>query len=297
MSSNIYSVQKNPEIDKHPENSTWTEIIEPNSSLLSVNLKEVWRYRDLVLLLVKRDFVTYFKQTILGPIWFFVNPIFTTIIYTFVFGNVAGISTDGAPKIAFYLSGIVLWNYFSTSLTATAGVFTTNANIFGKVYFPRLIMPLAIVVSNLMQFGIQFLLFLCVVVYYTVVGELQPNTWVLMTPFLIVLMAAFALGAGMILSSLTTKYKDVAMLLSFGVQLFMYATPVIYPISAMPEKLRPIVGLNPLAGIFECFKYAFLGVGEFNGAMLIYPTIFISILLVVGTLIFNKVQRGFMDTI
>lgn len=290
-------MQKNPELNKQPESNTWTEIIEPNSSLLSVNLKEVWRYRDLVLLLVKRDFVTYFKQTILGPIWFFVNPIFTTIIYTFIFGNVAGISTDGAPKVAFYLSGIVLWNYFASSLTATAGVFTTNANIFGKVYFPRLIMPLSIVVSNLMQFGIQFLLFLCVVVYYTVGGELQPNAWVLMTPLLIVLMAAFALGAGMILSSLTTKYKDVAMLLSFGVQLFMYATPVIYPISAMPEKLRPIVGLNPLAGIFECFKYAFLGVGEFNGAMLIYPTIFISILLVVGTLIFNKVQRGFMDTI
>lgn len=290
-------MQKNTEINKQPESNTWTEIIEPNSSLLSVNLKEVWRYRDLVLLLVKRDFVTYFKQTILGPIWFFVNPIFTTIIYTFVFGNVAGISTDGAPKVAFYLSGIVLWNYFSTSLTATAGVFTTNANIFGKVYFPRLIMPLAIVASNLMQFGIQFLLFLCVVVYYTVGGELQPNAWVLMTPLLIVLMAAFALGAGMILSSLTTKYKDVAMLLSFGVQLFMYATPVIYPISAMPEKLRPIVGLNPLAGIFECFKYAFLGVGEFNGTMLIYPVIFISVLLVAGTLIFNKVQRGFMDTI
>ena len=290
-------MQKNSEINQHPESNAWTEIIEPNSSLLSVNLKEVWRYRDLVLLLVKRDFVTYFKQTILGPIWFFVNPIFTTIIYTFVFGNVAGISTDGAPKVAFYLSGIVLWNYFATSLTATAGVFTANANIFGKVYFPRLIMPLSIVVSNLMQFGIQFLLFLCVVVYYTVGGELQPNAWVLITPLLIVLMAAFALGAGMILSSLTTKYKDVAMLLSFGVQLFMYATPVIYPISAMPEKLRPIVGLNPLAGIFECFKYAFLGVGEFNGAMLIYPTVFISILLVVGTLVFNKVQRGFMDTI
>jgi len=290
-------VHKKTEIDKHPENSTWTEIIEPNSSLLSVNLKEVWRYRDLVLLLVKRDFVTYFKQTILGPIWFFVNPIFTTIIYTFVFGNIAGISTDGAPKIAFYLSGIVLWNYFSTSLTATAAVFTTNANIFGKVYFPRLIMPLSIVVSNLMQFGIQFLLFLCVVIYFTITGELQPNAWVLMTPFLVVLMAAFALGAGMILSSLTTKYKDVAMLLSFGVQLFMYATPVIYPISAMPERLKPLVGLNPLAGIFECFKYAFLGVGDFNGGMLIYSTIFISVLLVVGTLVFNKVQRGFMDTI
>ena len=286
----------NKEIN-NTEHQEWTEVIEPNTSLLSVNLKEVWRYRDLVLLLVKRDFVTYFKQTILGPIWFFVNPIFTTIIYTFVFGNIAGISTDGAPQVAFYLSGIVLWNYFSTSLTATAGVFTSNANIFGKVYFPRLIMPLSIVVSNLMQFGIQFLLFLCVVVYYTIGGKLQPKAWVLMTPLLIVLMAAFALGAGMILSSLTTKYKDVAMLLSFGVQLFMYATPVIYPISAMPEKLKPIVGLNPLSGIFECFKHAYLGVGDFNAGMLVYSTIFISAVLIIGTLIFNKVQRGFMDTI
>lgn len=286
----------NKEIN-HTVNEDWTEVIGPSASLFSVNLKEVWRYRDLVLLLVKRDFVTYFKQTILGPIWFFINPIFTTLIYTFVFGNIAGISTDGAPKIAFYLSGIVLWNYFSTSLTATAGVFTTNANIFGKVYFPRLIMPLSIVVSNLMQFGIQFLLFLCVVIYFMISGELQPNLWVLITPFLVMLMSAFALGAGMILSSLTTKYKDVAMLLSFGVQLFMYATPVIYPISAMPEKLKPFVALNPLAGIFECFKYAFLGVGDFEGGMLIYSTVFISVLLVAGTLIFNKVQRGFMDTI
>lgn len=281
----------------HPQNQDWTEVIVPNSSLLSVNLKEVWRYRDLVLLLVKRDFVTYFKQTILGPIWFFVNPIFTTLIYTFVFGNIAGISTDGAPQAVFYLSGVILWNYFSTSLTATANVFTTNANIFGKVYFPRLIMPLAIVVSNLMQFGVQFLLFIALVLYYTIAGDIHPNIWMLMTPILIVMMAAFALGAGMILSSLTTKYKDVTMLLAFGVQLFMYATPVIYPISAMPAKLKPYVALNPLTGIFECFKHAFLGVGDFHAGMLVYSAVFISVLLMIGTLIFNKVQRGFMDTI
>ncbi|NGM63436.1 ABC transporter permease [Sphingobacterium sp. SGG-5] len=277
--------------------ASWSQEIKPTSSLLDLNLKEVWRYRDLVLLLVKRDFVTYFKQTILGPVWFFVNPIFTTIIFTFVFGNIAKISTDDAPQAAFYLSGIILWNYFSTSLTATANVFTTNANIFGKVYFPRLIMPLAIVVSNLMQFSVQFLLFISVVLYYTFMGNIQPNLWILMTPVLIVLMVAFALGAGMILSSLTTKYKDVSMLLGLGVQLFMYATPVIYPMSAIPEKLKAIVALNPLSGIFECFKYAYLGVGDFNADMLIYSASFISVLLVMGAIFFNKAQRGFMDTI
>jgi len=275
----------------------WTEIIEPQSGLMNLNLKEVWRYRDLMLLLVKRDFVTYFKQTILGPIWFFVNPIFTTVIYTFVFGNLAGISTDGAPQIAFYLSGIVLWNYFSNSLNQTSTVFTTNANIFGKVYFPRLIMPLAVVTSNLMQFFVQFTLFLGVIVFYTVQGQLNPNIWVLITPFLIILMAFFALGVGMIFSSMTTKYKDMTMLLTFGIQLFMYATPIIYPVSAMNEKYREFILLNPLTAIVECFRYAFLGVGDFNGEMLIYSAFIIFVLLAIGTIIFNKVQKGFMDTI
>ncbi|MCI0920769.1 ABC transporter permease [Sphingobacterium rhinopitheci] len=286
------------EDSKHlSEAENWTEVIEPHSSLLSLNLKEVWRYRDLLLLLVKRDFVTYFKQTILGPIWFFVNPIFTTIMYTFVFGNLAGLSTDGAPQVAFYLSGIVMWNYFSNSLNQTANVFTTNANIFGKVYFPRLIMPLAVVTSNLMQFAIQFLLFIAVVIYYSYIGKLHPNLWVLMTPILIVLMAGFALGLGMIFSSMTTKYKDMTMLLTFGVQLFMYATPVIYPVSAMNEKYRDIILLNPLTAIIECFRYGFLGVGDFNSGMLIYSIVFISIMLIIGTLVFNKVQKSFMDTI
>lgn len=275
----------------------WTEIIEPQSGLMNLNLKEVWRYRDLLLLLVKRDFVTYFKQTILGPIWFFVNPIFTTVIYTFVFGNLAGISTDGAPQIAFYLSGIVLWNYFSNSLNQTSTVFTTNASIFGKVYFPRLIMPIAVVTSNLMQFFVQFTLFLGVIIYYTVQGQLNPNIWVLFTPFLIILMAFFALGLGMIFSSMTTKYKDMTMLLAFGIQLFMYATPIIYPVSAMNEKYREFILLNPLTAIVECFRYSFLGVGDFNGIMLLYSSLIILILLSIGTIVFNKVQKGFMDTI
>ncbi|GJN61498.1 ABC transporter permease [Elizabethkingia anophelis] len=283
-------------LENNKENK-WTEIIEPQSSLLSLNLKEVWRYRDLLLLLVKRDFVTYFKQTILGPIWFFVNPILTTLIYTLVFGNIAGISTNGAPKIAFYLSGVVMWNYFSTSLTQTSTVFTVNASIFGKVYFPRLIMPLSIVVSNLMQFGIQFLLFLVIVIYYTFQGQLYPNIFVLLTPVLVLLMAAFALGIGMIFSSMTTKYKDMAMLLTFGVQLLMYATPVIYPLSTIDEKYRYLVEMNPLTAIIENFRYGFLGVGSLHIPALGYSFVVISILLAIGTIIFNRVQKGFMDTI
>ncbi|WP_407484481.1 ABC transporter permease [Elizabethkingia miricola] len=283
-------------LENNKENK-WTEIIEPQSSLLSLNLKEVWRYRDLLLLLVKRDFVTYFKQTILGPIWFFVNPILTTLIYTLVFGNIAGISTNGTPKIAFYLSGVVMWNYFSTSLTQTSTVFTVNAPIFGKVYFPRLIMPLSIVVSNLMQFGIQFLLFLIIVVYYTFQGQLHPNIFVLLTPVLIILMAAFALGVGMIFSSMTTKYKDMAMLLTFGVQLFMYATPIVYPLSTINDKYKYLIELNPLTAIIENFRYAFLGSGSLNIEALGYSFIVISVLLAMGTVIFNRVQKGFMDTI
>jgi len=283
-------------LENNKENK-WTEIIEPQSSLLNLNLKEVWRYRDLLLLLVKRDFVTYFKQTILGPIWFFVNPILTTLIYTLVFGNIAGISTNGTPKIAFYLSGVVMWNYFSTSLTQTSTVFTVNAPIFGKVYFPRLIMPLSIVVSNLMQFGIQFLLFLIIVIYYTFQGQLHPNIFVLLTPVLIVLMAAFALGVGMIFSSMTTKYKDMAMLLTFGVQLFMYATPIVYPLSTINDKYKYLIELNPLTAIIENFRYAFLGSGSLNIEALGYSCVMIGILLAIGTIIFNRIQKGFMDTI
>lgn len=283
--------------DSTNKQQEWTEVIRPHSSLLELNLKEVWRYRDLVLLLVRRDFVTYFKQTILGPLWFFINPIFTTLIFTFVFGNIANISVDGAPQPAFYLAGVILWTYFSTSLTAISNVFTTNATIFGKVYFPRLIMPISMVVSNLMQLGVQFSLLVIVVLYYTFAGAIHPNLWILLTPVLILMLAGFALGLGMVFSSLTTKYKDMTMLLTFGIQLFMYATPVIYPMSAIPEKIKGIVALNPLTSIFQCFKYAFLGVGDFSGAGLMYSASVIAAVLVIGTLVFNKVQKGFMDTI
>lgn len=275
----------------------WTETIESEHSLFKLNLKEVWEYKDLVYMFVKRDFVSSFKQTILGPVWFFINPIFTTLMYLLVFGKIANISTDGAPKILFYLAGVTLWNYFSSCLNGTSSVFTGNAAIFGKVYFPRLVMPLSVVLSNLMRFGVQFLLFLIGFFYYFSKGEVSPNLWILATPFLIILMAAFALGAGMIFSALTTKYRDLQMLLGFGVSLYMYATPVIYPISALPKSIQPYADYNPLTGIFECFKHAWLGTEGFRPEMLISSTIIIFILLAIGTLIFNKVEKSFMDTV
>ena len=279
------------------QNQEWTETIESKHSLLDLNLKEVWRYKDLVYMFVKRDFVSSFKQTILGPIWFFINPIFTTIVYLVVFGSIANISTDGAPKVLFYLAGVTLWNYFSSCLNGTSSVFTSNAAIFGKVYFPRLVMPLTIVISNLMRFGVQMILFLAAFFYYLFKGEVQPNIWILATPFLIILMAAFALGVGMIFSSMTTKYRDLQMLLGFGVSLYMYATPVIYPVSALPNGIQPYAAWNPLTGIFECFKYGWLGVGDFSPAMLFLSSIIIFVLLAIGTITFNKVEKGFMDTV
>lgn len=275
----------------------WTETIESKHSLFDLNLKEVWRYRDLVYMFVKRDFVSSFKQTILGPIWFFINPIFTTVVYIIVFGNIAKLSTDGAPKILFYLAGVTLWNYFSSCLNGTSSVFTSNAAIFGKVYFPRLVMPISIVFSNLMRFGVQMVLFLIAFLYYLTKGEVQPNWWILATPFLILLMAMFALGVGMIFSSMTTKYRDLQMLLGFGVSLYMYATPVIYPVSALPKAIQPYAAWNPLTGIFECFKYGWLGVGEFNPTMLAISSLIILLLLAIGTITFNKVEKSFMDTV
>ena len=275
----------------------WTETIESSHSLFDLKLKEVWRYKDLVYMFVKRDFVSGFKQTILGPLWFFINPIFTTIVFVFVFGNIAKLSTDGIPQVLFYLAGITLWNYFSSSLTGTSNIFTANASIFGKVYFPRLVMPITIVISNLMKFGVQFLLFLAVWIFYLSKGQIEPNMWILATPFLILLMAVFALGVGMIFSSLTTKYRDLQMLLGFGVSLMMYATPVIYPVSSITGVWKKLAYYNPLTGIFECFKYGWMGSGEFSVEMLIISTGIILVLLVIGTVTFNKVEKSFMDTV
>lgn len=277
---------------------SWTEEIKSQNTLFSINFKEVWHYRDLLLMLVKRDYVTFYKQTILGPIWFFIQPLMTTVVYLVLFGQIAKLSTDGAPQIAFYLAGITIWNYFSEALTKTSTVFKDNANLFGKVYFPRLIMPLAIVCSGLMKFAIQFGLFITVVLYFTFINpKIHPNLWVLITPFLVLLMATFALGLGMIFSSLTTKYKDLVFLLSFGIQLFMYATPVVYPTSAMPTKFAWLLHINPLTGIFECFRYAYLGTGSFQSMDLVISTILIGILFFIGIVIYNKVEKSFMDTV
>lgn len=276
----------------------WTEEIKSQEPIFSINLKEVWHYRDLLMMLVKKDYVTFYKQTILGPIWFFVQPILTTLMYVILFGQIAKLSTDGSPQIVFYLLGITIWNYFSESLTKTATVFKDNAAVMGKVYFPRLIMPLSIIVSGLMKFAIQFGLFIAAVLYYTFVEEsIHPNIWILASPFLLLLMAAFSLGLGMIFSSLTTKYKDLVFLLTFGIQLFMYATPVVYSVSSIPEKYHWIINANPLTGIFECFRYGFLGTGSFDPSSLLFSTVVTTFMLVVGVVIFNKVEKSFMDTV
>lgn len=280
------------------EKQTWTEEIKSETHLFSINFREIWHYRDLLIMLVKRDFITFYKQTILGPLWFIVQPLLTTIIFIILFGNIAKISTDGAPQLAFYLAGITIWNYFSDSLTKTTSVFTSNASIFGKVYFPRLIMPLSIVTSSLLKFAVQFALFILVVLYYTFVkNSIHPNLWVLFTPILILLMALFALGVGMIFSSLTTKYKDLSFLIAFGIQLFMYITPVVYPSSVLPEKFKFLGKINPLSSIFECFRYAYLGNGIFTGFDLLMSASIILVLFFVGIVIFNKVEKSFMDTV
>jgi lipopolysaccharide transport system permease protein len=280
-------------------NNLNTEVIRPHKSLFDLRLKPVWDYRDLLFMFVRRDFVAGYKQTILGPLWFFIQPIFTTIMFTFVFGNIAQISTDGQPKTLFYLSGLTIWNYFSECFTKTSNIFIANAGIFGKVYFPRLIAPLSIIVSGLIKFAVQFLMFLVFLLYYKLNGEVAVNSneTILLMPILILMMAGFALGIGMIVSSMTTKYRDLTMLISFGVTLLMYATPIIYPISSIPDRYKSIVMANPLAPIVETFRYAFLGSGQLDWNALGYSFIVMSALLTVGVIVFNKVERTFMDTV
>ena len=276
----------------------WDLIIRPKRHLLDVNLKELWDYRDLLYMFVKRDIVTVYKQTILGPIWFFVQPIMTTVVYLFVFGQIAKISTDGIPGPLFYMAGIIIWNYFSESLTKTANTFVGNAAIFGKVYFPRLIVPLSLVVSGVIKFFIQLALFLAVYAYYLATTDtLHPNIWLLATGYCVVLMASMGLGIGIIFSSLTTKYRDLTFLLTFGVQLLMYATPIIYPMSSLSEGARKILWWNPIAHVIECFKYGFLGSGEATLAGLAYTTTFTLIVLIFGVIIFNRTEQTFMDTV
>lgn len=276
----------------------WDLIITPVKSLLSVNLKAIWRYRDLLFLFVRRDFVATYKQTILGPLWFFIQPLFTTIIFTIVFGNIAQISTNGIPKTLYYLSGITLWNYFADCVTKTSNTFVTNQSIFGKVYFPRIIVPLSAILTNLMKFGVQLFLFIGFFIYFYITTDLVvPNYTLLLLPVLLIIMATMSLGVGMIISSLTTKYRDLNFLVGFSIQLLMYASPIIYPIETVPQKYRLFIELNPMSGIINNFKYGCLGVGNFDWFGFYYGVIFSILALVTGTIIFNRVEKSFIDTV
>lgn len=277
------------------------EIIIPKKNLFDVNLKEIWQYKDLLFLFVRRDFVATYKQTILGPLWFIIQPIFTTLIFTLIFGKLASIPTDDLPPILFYMCGVTCWNYFSESLSKTSNTFTSNANIFGKVYFPRLIVPISIIISNMVKFVIQGFMFLLVLSYYYFSGaQVNPNITMAVLPILLLLMAGLGLGFGILISSLTTKYRDFQFLVVFGVQLFMYATPIVYPLSLAKEKLGTfswIAFANPMSSIVEAMKYAFLGQGQFSWYHLGYSFIFMLILLTLGVITFNKVEQNFMDTV
>jgi lipopolysaccharide transport system permease protein len=284
-------------LEKEEEN--WTGVIKATRNPFSLHLGQVWAYRDLLYMFVKRDFVEVYKQTILGPLWYIIQPLLMTITFTVIFGNIAKISTDGIPHVLFYMSGITFWNYFSESLVKVSDTFRSNQAIFGKVYFPRLITPLSVVVSNLIKFTIQFLLFLGIYFYYLVFGEvsLNPNLYILLTPILIGAMAGLSLGLGMLITSLTSKYRDLIFLLTFGIQLLMYATPVIYPLSSLSIDYQFWLVLNPMTSIIETFKYGFLGKGIFSWAHLTYSFCFIIIVVLIGAVTFNKTEQNFMDSV
>jgi len=276
----------------------WSMVIKPRKKWFDINIKEIWRYRDLIALFVRRDFVSQFKQTVLGPIWFLIQPLITTLMFVFVFGNIAGIPTDGIPKILFYMTGLLGWNYFSKSITSTSNTFVSNASIFGKVYFPRLCIPISVVLSNFIHFFIQFLFLVCFMVYYKLTGaDFSPNIYILLLPVLLIIMAALSLGFGILISSLTTKYRDLSHLVNFGVQLWMYMTPVIFPLSEIHGTYRIIILLNPMTSIVETFKFALLGAGTFDYFYLFYSVIFALVILFVGILMFNRVEQSFMDTV
>lgn len=281
------------------QDESWDLIIEPQRSWLDLRLGEVWRYKDLILLFVQRDFVSFYKQTVLGPLWYLIQPLLTTVIFTFIFGNIASLPTDGLPKFLFYMSGTVVWSYFADCLNKTSQTFVNNANLFGKVYFPRLAVPLSILISNMITFAIQFGMFLIFELYFIGQGaDIHPNwLWILLSPILILMMAGLGLGFGIIISSLTTKYRDLRFLVTFGVQLLMYAAPVIYPVSSVPSKFQWIILANPMTSIIEAFRYAFLGVGTVHIAQLLYSFIFMVIVMSAGTMIFNRVEQTFMDTV
>jgi lipopolysaccharide transport system permease protein len=280
------------------KDKSWTDIIKPRAGVLNLNLGEIWHYRDLIILFIKRNFSIQYKQSILGPLWFFIQPLMTTVVFTVIFGSIAKISTDGTPQILFYMAGTIMWSYFANCLNSTSDTFIVNAAIFGKVYFPRLTVPISTVLTNILTFLIQFLTFIAFLVYYQLHGEsLKPNIYMLLSPFLLIEMAALGMGVGIWVSSLTTKYRDLRFLVVFGVQLWMYATPVVYPMSIIPEKWRFLMGLNPMAPILESFRYAFLGRGTVTFIELLTSGIVTLIILSSGILIFNRVEKNFMDIV
>jgi len=276
----------------------WTDVIQPQKGWLDWRLNDLWRARDLIMLFVWRDFVSVYKQTILGPLWYLIQPLLTTLTFTIIFGRIASLPTDQAPDFVFYLAGSVVWGYFAECINKTSGTFITNANLFGKVYFPRLAVPISILLSNLIAFAIQFVLFLAFVGYYWLSGLSTPPNWtVLLLPYYILAMAGLGLGFGIIVSALTTRYRDLQFLVRFGVQLAMYATPVIYPLSSIPEKYKIFILANPMTSIVEGFRYSFLGAGTLDVWGLIYSFIFMIITLVIGITLFNRIETTFMDTV
>lgn len=275
----------------------WTTVIEPKNKLLDLKLNELWQYRDLIAMFVKRDFKTMYKQTILGPLWIIINPILTTLMQVLIFGNVAQISTDGIPHFLFYMAGNTVWLYFSGCLTKTAGTFVSNAGVFGKVYFPRMVTPISTVLSGLISFGVQFGIFMVAVIYYAAQGVVHPNIYVLLLPVFMAEIAMLSLGCGIIISSLTTKYRDLAVLVTFGVQLWMYGSAIIFPVSSIPEKWGRLLMLNPVVPVVEAFRYAFTGSGTFSAFYLSVSMLITLVILFIGVIMFNKVEKTFMDTV
>lgn len=283
---------------KTTEQENWSLIIRPQRAWWDLHLGDLWRYRDLVWLFVWRDFVAYYKQTILGPLWYLIQPVMTTVVFTIIFGNIAKLSTDGLPPFLFYLAGNTVWTYFSASLANTSNTFTSNAGLFGKVYFPRLTMPLSVVISQIISFGIRFFVFLVFLIYFKASGaDVTPNWWILTLPMLLFIMAGLGLGLGIIISSMTTKYRDLQQLVTFGVQLLMYGTPVIYPLSSINDTWRWLILANPMTPVVEVFRLAFLGTSALSPVYLLYSIAFVIVVLLIGVLIFNRVENTFMDTV
>jgi len=276
----------------------WDLVITPRKKWYDLQLRDVWRYRDLIMLFVRRDFVSRFKQTILGPLWFLIQPLFTTIVFTVIFGQIAKLPTDGLPQMLFYMSGTVLWQYFSGCLNGTSNTFTSNAGIFGKVYFPRLVTPISIIISNLISFAIQLSFFMAFLLYFALRGaNVRLTAWAFALPILIILMAGLGLGFGIIISSMTTKYRDLHLLVGFGVSLWMYITPIIYPVSSIPSQLRWVADINPVTPIIETFRAGFLGAGDASWMRLGYSAIFMLVVMFIGIVIFNRVEKTFIDTV